>query len=320
MNEHIGELAALATVVCWTLSAFSFELAGRAIGSMAVNWLRLLLALAMLCVLGALLRGRAWPSDADAHAWVWLSVSGLVGFAFGDLCLFRAFLELGTRLASLVMSLAPPLTAVIGWLVLGETLGAVEIGAIALTVGGVALAVSERDAGARSKSAPESESALPSAAPSEPPSAAVGASTGQRGKGLLLAVGGAFGQALGLVLSKFGMGEYSALAATQIRVLAGLLGLSLVFSAWRLWPRLWAARGSARGLSFTTLGAVTGPVLGVTLSLYAVQHTETGVAASIMATVPILAIPISAVLYGERITARGVLGAFVAVVGVILLF
>lgn len=296
MTEHTGELAALATALCWTVSAFCFQSASRIVGSLAVNMLRLVLAFALLALVAWVMRGRAWPGDADAHAWTWLTISGLVGFTFGDLCLFRAFVLLGARRATLVMSLAPPIAAFIGWVALGEVLGLLQITAIALTVAGVILAVRERSEGAAEHTPAE------------------------LGKGVLLAMGGALGQAAGLVLSKHGMGSYHALAATQIRVLAGIAGFAVVFTAVGWWPRLWDARRSPRGVAFSAAGALLGPVTGVSLSLYAVQHTVTGVAASIMAVTPILVIPVAAVVYRERITPRSVLGAAVAVVGVILLF
>lgn len=301
LTSNTGELAALGTAMCWTASAFCFQAAGRRIGSLTVNLLRLALALALLTLLSWALRGRALPGDADAHAWAWLSVSGLVGFTFGDLCLFRAFVLLGARRATLVMSLVPAMTACIGWMLLDEILGLLEIAAIALTVTGVILAVRER-----------AEVAPTTATTTETP--------GAQGTGALLAVGGALGQAGGLVLSKYGMGEYHALAATQIRVLAGLAGFAVVFTAVRWWPRLADARRSPEGLAFTAMGALAGPVIGVSLSLYAVQHTATGVAATLMATTPILAIPAAAVVNRERITARSVLGSLVAVTGVVLLF
>lgn len=142
--EHAGELAALGTAVCWVATALSFEAAGRRVGSLTVNLVRLVLAVGMLAAANWLRRGLPLPTDATAHAWLWLTVSGLVGFTFGDLCLFRAFVVLGARLSTLVMSLVPPLTAMIGWLVLGEVLALRDLLGMSLTLGGVVWAVAER--------------------------------------------------------------------------------------------------------------------------------------------------------------------------------
>ena len=73
-------------------------------------------------------------------------------------------------------------------------------------------------------------------------------------------------------------------------------------------------------MAFTTLGSFFGPFVGVSLSLYAVQHTQVGIAATIIALVPIFIIPPSMLLKREKIGLRDVIGAAVAVGGSALLF
>lgn len=304
---HAGELAALATAACWVATALAFEAAGRRIGSLTVNILRLGMAAGLLALWGWAARGLVWPSDASAHAWRWLAVSGLVGFTFGDLCLFRAFVVLGSRLSTLMMSLAPPLAALLGWLVLGEVLSPLDIAGMALTVGGVAWAVGERQ-----RLRPGTVAVPSEPSPLEP--------ARRRLAGVALGFGGALGQAGGLVLSKLGMGDYDPFAATQIRVLSGLAGYVVLFTLIRRWRRVAAAISESRALGFTAVGAFFGPFLGVSLSLFAVQRIDTGVAASLMATTPILILPVVVLAGRERVGPGGVLGAVVAVVGVVLLF
>jgi len=298
--ELVGPLAALGTAMCWVFTALSFAAAGRRIGSLAVNLIRLPLAFALLAAWGAVRRGHPLPDDASGHAWLWLSVSGLVGFSFGDLCLFRAFVVLGPRLSSLVMSLAPPIAAATSWLVLGETLAPRDCAGIALTAGGIAWAALEPHGPARVAAPPAA--GRPSLA------------------GLLLALGGAVGQGSGLVLSKLGLGSYDPFAGTQIRVIAGFLGFGALTVALGWWRRVPEALGDRRALGLTAIGAFFGPFLGVSLSLLAVQHAAAGVAASIMATTPILIIPAVVLLHRERVGVAGVGGALLAVAGVALLF
>ncbi|MBN1774232.1 MAG: DMT family transporter [Deltaproteobacteria bacterium] len=294
--SHAGELAALGTACCWTVTALAFERAGKRIGSLVVNLLRLLVALCFLTLFGALVRGAPLPLDASPHAWLWLGASGLAGFTIGDLCLFRAFVVIGARLSVLLMSLVPPLCALLGWLLLGEVLTVVDWLGMALTVGGVAWVVLERR-------------------PAE---------NGRSGRvpwtGILLGIGGAAGQAVGLALSKYGMGDYDPFAATQIRVIAGALGFGLVFSVIGWWPRVWAARRDRPALGLLSLGGFFGPFLGVSLSLYAVQRTATGVAATIMGILPVLILPPAILLDKERVSPRAVGGAVLAVAGVAVLF
>ena len=309
---HAGELAALGTAGCWVASVLAFEAAGRRIGSLTVNLIRLVMAIALGALAGWALRGLPLPTDATPHAWLWLSVSGLVGFTFGDLCLFRAFIVLGARLSSLMMALVPPLTAVIGWALLGEVLGGRDLVGMAMTVGGVVWALSERMRRTGGRTAGPPGAVAAPASPSAP--------AGPTPWGVVLGLGGALGQAGGLVLSKLGMGGYDPFAATQIRVLAGTAGYVVLFTALGRWGRVGRATSDRRAMAHTAVGAFFGPFLGVSLSLLAVQHTLTGVAASIMSTTPVLIIPAVVLLGRERVGPGGWLGAALAVAGVVVLF
>ncbi len=201
------------------------------------------------------------------------------------------------------MSLAPPIAALCGWLWLGERLGLTDLLGMTLTVVGVAIAVLDRPSAPLTGSEP-----VVTTPPRRP------------GIGLALALVGAVGQAVGLVISKLGMGSYDAFAATEIRVLAGIAGFALVFTFARRWPRVREGLRDRSAMKDTAVGAFFGPFLGVGLSLLAVQNAPTGVAASIMATTPILIIPFSIRMEGERVGAMGVMGAVLAVAGVVLLF
>jgi drug/metabolite transporter (DMT)-like permease len=294
--SHAGELAALATACCWTVSALAFQNAGRRVGSLPVNLIRLVMAAFLLGAFTGVTRGTPLPTDASHHTWVWLSLSGLVGFTIGDLCLFRAFVLVGARISMLMMTLVPLFTTILGFVVMGEVLTPMELAGMVLTIAGVSSVVSERRRDANGKI-----ERLPLA-------------------GVLLALGGAIGQALGLVLAKFGMGSYSAFASTQIRVLAGLAGFAVLFTATSRWPRVRAALADRPAMTSTGIGAVFGPFIGVSLSLLAVQYTEAGVAATLMALVPVLIIPVSIIFYRERVAWPAAVGAVVAVCGSALLF
>ena len=300
LRDHLGELAALTTATCWAFSSLAFTRAGRRIGALALNLVRLGFALVFSAILGLVARGLPLPTDATPEHWAWLSVSGLVGFVFGDLCLFRAFVLLGPRLALLLMATAPPMAALLGWLALGESLSLIAALGMALTVAGIAWVLAARP-------------------PVAGPEGHVQQDRSFRA-GVWLGLGGALGQAGGLVLSKRGMAGYDPFAATQVRILAGLLGFAAIYTAIGFWPTFRTALRDRAALGLAAGGALLGPFLGVSLSLVAVQRTETGVAASIMATTPILIIPLSAWIDREQIRWQDLAGALVAIAGVALLF
>lgn len=294
--HYAGELAALATACCWTITSMSFEAAGKRIGSLSLNGIRLTLALGFLTLWCWIRRGQALPLDASGHAWVWLSMSGVIGFAVGDLCLFRAFILIGARLSMLMMSLVPPITALVAWALMGEQLSGLEWLGMGLTIAGVSWVVMERR---------KDEKGRPISAPI---------------KGVLLGLGGAAGQAMGLVLSKYGIRDYDAFAGTWIRVLAGLVSFALIYSIMGWWPRVRSAFRHKSGMAYTGLGAFFGPFLGVSLSLVAIQRTHAGVAATLMALVPVLILAPAHFITKEDISPRAVAGAVLAVAGSALLF
>ncbi len=293
---HIGEIAALITAGCWTISSLTFEVATKRVGSTVVNLLKVSLAFVFLSLFSLVTRGQPFPLDATPRAWFWLSLSGLAGFVLGDLFLFRAYTFIGSRVAMLVMATAPLLTAIIGWALMGETLTPLTLAGMLLTLGGIALVVLERN--------PDEKNIQLSYSP----------------RGLLYAFGGATGQAVGLVLSKYGMGSYNAVAATQIRQLAGVAGFVLVGLALGNLGRVKEAVQERRTLQPLLVGIVFGPTLGVSLSLYSVQHTSAAVAATLMAIVPVLIIPPAIFLFKEKVTGKEIVGALLAVAGVVLLF
>jgi drug/metabolite transporter (DMT)-like permease len=247
---------------------------------------------------GLVARGLFFPFDASLPAWLWLGASGLVGLVLGDLLLFQSFIDIGSRVAMLVYATAPAITAVLGFLVLGERVSLVGVGGMGLTLVGIAIVVFGRRT-------------------------AVGVGVAKRphrARGLALAFGATIAQAAGLILGKLGAGAMDPFAGTQIRVVAGVLGFAIALLATRSWRGIAAALRDGKAVASLSLGSFFGPFLGVSLSLLAVQSGNVGIASAIMSIVPILIIAPSALLLKERVALREIIGSIVAVAGVFALF
>ncbi len=312
-SATVGVVAGLATSLLWTGSALCFEASSRRLGSLVVNVLRLVLAVLLFTGL-SLIRFGQWVSPAlTADAWLYLGLSGAIGFVVGDIFLFQAFVLIGARLSMLIYASVPLLTAAWGFLFLDERMSGRALVGMGLTVAGIAAAVGgkPRSGGGKSES------------------------TGKRTAGILMALGGAAGQAAGLLLGKRGAVGLDSFAATQIRAFAGLLGFLVVLLAVRQVGVVGrtlrtgfspgagadpAVQHSVRiGLLALSAGACIGPFLGVSLGLLSTQLLPAGMAATLMSLVPVLLIPVSVVVFHERVTWLEVLGAFLAVSGVALL-
>jgi len=299
MEARIGELAALFTAVCWTVTAITFESASRKVGSVPVNIIRLVMALVLLSLFSWIRRDMPFPTDASTYNITWLALSGLVGFVVGDLFLFKAFTVIGSRMSLLIMTLVPPITAFAGWLIMGEILQWIHFGGMTLTLSGIAMVILHK----------QMQRSKPGQLPEKIPL-----------PGIIFALLGATGQAIGLVLSKYGMQDYDAFSATQIRVIAGIIGFTIVISFFRKWGAVNLALKNKTALWLMLLGATFGPFLGVSSSLIAVQYTATGIASTIMSVSPILILPATYLLYKQQITWKELIGAVVSVAGVALFF
>ena len=296
IQNHIGESTALMVAIFWSMAAISFEYASKSVGSLPVNIIRLILGFIFLGLLNFILRGLAFPSDASAHNWFWLTVSGLIGFVLGDYFLFKSYTIIGSWFAMLIMTLAPPMAAVFGRIILNERIGGLAVIGMFITLCGITLTMFKPDRINRKMV------------------------LNKPFRGILMAFMGAFGQALGIVFSKYGMQDYNAFAATQIRILAGIAGFLVVITLGRKWKYVFDSLVNRKAMAGTAVGSFFGPFLGVSFSLYSVQHTSTGIASTLMAMVPVFLIPASMVFFGHRITVLEAAGAVISLAGVTLFF
>ncbi len=299
---YLGQLAALGTSVAWSFTSVFFTMAGRRVGSAVVNRTRLLVAIVLVMLTHRLTVGSFLPLDAEPFRWGWLTISGLIGFVLGDAALFQAFVMIGPRLSMLLMALAPVFSTMLAWVLLAERLSPLELLGIALSVGGVMIVVSDRQNGNSKALAVESPR--------------------QYLIGILFGLGGALGQAVGLYASRMGLvGDFPALSGNLIRLIAAAVSIWL-FTALRgqVRPGFEKLRQQPTALKYLIGGAIAGPFLGVWLSLVAVQKAPLGVASTLMSLAPVILIPISRLMFGDRVTTRAIAGTVVAFAGTALLF
>jgi drug/metabolite transporter (DMT)-like permease len=290
---HWGELAALATAVCWSLTAVFFSYSGRLIGSDVVNRSRLIFAFIFLALTHLVLEGTLFPWDAEPYRWFWFAISSILGLVLGDTFLFRAYVLIGPRISMLLMSTVPIYSTIFGWLLFDEVVSGLESLGIILAVGGIAWVVTERRSG---QTVVENK---------------------QYRRGILFGLAGALGQVANLVFARYGLvDDYSTLSASLIRILIALVILWLVaalrrqigasFRLWRNKQAFWSMLA----------GSISGPFLGIWFSMIAIQYARLGIAATLMALPPILLIPIEVVVYKRRVSLRSAAGTVVAIAGV----
>jgi drug/metabolite transporter (DMT)-like permease len=292
---YLGEIAGLATAVCWSLTSIAFTTASRRLGALQVNLYRLPAALILLSLTYFLFWG---DFHISYEIVVWLTASGIVGLAIGDTFLFQAMVVIGARLSMILMALAPPMAAILAYFFLHEIINPVGILGIGITILGIVWVVAERT----------------------PDASGVRRRISLRG--VIWGILAALGQAVGLILAKKGLiSDIHPILATLIR----MVGATVI-----LWP-LSLLTGQVQGpikvfskdrsaIKWMLIGIIFGPYLGVTFSLVAVKYTQTGIAATLMSTMPVIMIPMVIAIEKEKPSWRAIVGAGIAVAGIAILF
>lgn len=313
----LGEILALVVAVLWTISSLSSEYASRRYGSLLLNIVRMTLAIVFIGLVLWICTGTPLPSYTTPGVWGWLALSSLVGYIIGDYFFLRCFILIGARWGELFMTIAPPAAALTGWLLLGERMSPLALLGMLITMVGISLSILSRR--------PDSQHRLGVKLPL---------------RGIVYGIIAGLGQGVGLVFSKQGMLLYQSsiinhqssiitpflmpFSATMIRCMVALVGFVLLYALMRRLGRdthgLHLLLDDRRALSLAALSTLTGPCVGVALSLMATMFASTGTTQTIMSLVPVLILYPSHLLFHSRITFLEVLGAIISVLGVALFF
>jgi len=299
MSNYTGELFALVTAFLWTVSSVCWTVAGERVGSLAVNVIRLAIATPLLIITGLVFYGEAFPASIDHASLLWLALSGVFGFFLSDLLVFRSILIIGPRLAMLILSLAAPLTALFGWMFLGEHLSHTNWTGIGLVLAGIVWVITE---------SPES--------------------LAQQGHRYVFSIGGGalalmgtVAMAVAMVLAKKGMTTgISALAATEIRIIPAFVCFVILILVLRRYPSVLQAFKDMHALRVISIGSFVGPFLGVISLMVSLQHVEAGIVQTFISLSPIMIIPFMRIIFNEPVRLRALAGAVIACGGIALLF
>lgn len=295
MAFPIHELAALGTATCWAMTGIIASDAIRALGAFHFNLIRQVFVTLILAAVVLVSGTLALP---DWQAVAVLGLSGVLGILLGDTLNFAAVGRIGPRRAGAIFALNAPMAAVLGWVLLGERLGGQAWAGIAVTVAGVALAILGRPASGAHR---------------------LEQVRGGLRVGVALGLGAALGQAAGALIARpYMAGGLDPYVGSLIRVGASGLAMGMVAALPFSPPQPQAVTGKV--LFLTGLTALIGLLLGMTLFLYALQGSQTGIIATLSATSPVIILPLLWLRTGQRPTLTSWAGAGLAVAGLALIF
>lgn len=293
--NYIGEIAALATAFCWSITSYAFTNVSRRIGAIQVNIDRMVLASIMLIsIVGVFGVSLTLTSGQISN----LVISGILGLVLGDSFLFKSFQLIGARLGIIIMAAVPVLSTILAFFFLNEIISYLGMFGMLLTITGILIVVLEK------KSNQQSNISF-------------------NKLGIFYGFLGALGQASGLIFAKFAFqgGELNGFAASFIRLFSAsiiILPLAATFRRYKnpfgIYPK------DSYSTKVILIGTIFGPVLGITGSLIAIEYAKVGIASTLMATMPIIMLPISRFYFKEKLDWKAIIGAFVAVAGAAIIF
>ncbi len=293
--NYYGEIAALATAGCWSFNSVVFANAGHRVSSFTVNRVRLYIAFLALMIFHLFYFGEIIPLTLSSNNYIYLGLSGIVGYIIGDSFLFESFLMIGPRISMLIMTSSPVFSAILAWLFLGEKLNILQIMAMIITLSGIGWVILEK----RDEEEKKTHILM----------------------GVLFAMIGSLGQAAGLLFSKIGLrGNVSTISANLIRVSTAAILIAIFSIITGKFLKDLRKMKNKKALFEISSGSIVGPVIGVILSLEAINNTNIGIASTLMSLSPIILIPVSHFMYKEKITWRAVVGTLVAIGGAAWLF
>jgi drug/metabolite transporter (DMT)-like permease len=298
--------AFLATVL-FSLSVVAASRTTRVLGGTTANFLRLCLATLFLG-----LWAHGFGQGFGGGAMPWFFLSGIIGFGMGDLALYQALPRIGPRLTILlVQCLAAPFAAVAEWIWMGTTLTSRQIGLAVVILCGVAIAIA--------------------------PQRQIGSGRRNLILGVCLGIVAALGQGLGAVISRQAyavaavhLGEVDGLTAAYQRILGGLL-VAAPTMLWLMYRDQMKAREIPEALAavqttrrraiwpWVVVNSLSGPTLGVGCYQWALSIQPSGIVLPIVATTPVVVIPFSWLIEGDRPGIRSLAGGMIAVAGAVLL-
>lgn len=297
-NLIIGQLLGLLTAVCWAQNSLVYRHLGTKVGSEAVAHVRMWIALPAIILLAFFTEGSFFPTNLSTQTYVVLFASGAIGYFITDMMLFHAYVWLGARESMVIMSLSPVATAIFSYFLFDERLKPMQILGIMLTILGViALVVG----GMRTKGALSEEK--------------------QKTKGTLFAILASILQSVSFLLAKFALEGTGPVSTNLLRNMGGLMAFIIYSFIIKKNARSdFAAFKNPKWLGLLFLAAMIGPVLGMSSQMVAFTLAPVGIVTTITQTTPILLLPIDKFFLKKKITVSSLLGTFVSILGVAILF
>lgn len=293
--DYLGAFFAFMTAISWAVSSIIFESASKKSDSITVNVVRLMMGIIILGIITLFSKGMFLPFDSNFHNWTFLGISGIIGLFFGDMFLYESYVLIGARIAMIFLPLTPLIVGTFGSFILGETPTLLQALGMLVTCSGILLVVIEPKS---NKKTDEKKISM---------------------RGIVYIILAVSLEALGNVFTKLGAKNYDPNSSTQIRMMCALF----VFIFYLTFKKRWKFIGKAfidKNLLYLLFSGTLVSTIGIACLVSAFNRMNTGIASTISSISPIIIIPISIIVFKDKVKLKEIIGACISVSGIALFF
>jgi drug/metabolite transporter (DMT)-like permease len=269
----------------WSFTAIFFTKASRYLGILKVNAGRLFLANIYFLLTLLFLK---YKFSFNFSEFLYLSLSGIIGLALGDLFLFKSFLLIGPQLTMLIFTSSPLITLFLSFIFLNEKIGIITFIGIILVISGISISLISK----------KNERKIVFL-------------------GFIFGFSGGLMQSIGLILAKKGLATgIDTLLASFLRISSAFFFTLILIPFIKFYNNKDSKNKKSYGYLFLFLGSIIGPYLGVWFSQIAIKYSNTGVAATLLSLSPIFLIPLDKIFEKEKIGFLRIFGTTAAIFGI----
>ena len=296
-STFLGALAALGAATAWSFSGILSHSTAKNLGGFGFNRLRLLLAGSVLLVLTSVLG--QWQY-IGWQPFTLLIISGFIGIFIGDSALFSTLARLGPRRTQLIYSTHAPITVILGFLFLNQSITGADLFGCILVFLGIWVAIFF----GKPKTELHNFEQI----------------TGKLWVGMLIGLIAALCQAVGVIFSSPVMqsGAVNPLLATTLRLVTaalcaqalGLIPLKII---------AFKAPVTKKNILIAALSGLLGLGLGMGLYMQGLRYAPAGLVAVLSAITPVLMLPMLWVFMQKVPAPQSWIGALLVVGGTVMI-
>lgn len=297
---YLGELSAIGAALTWSACALIFTAAShRMASSFSMNHYKTTFGMIILIIIQLVVTGTLIPHSISLLNWSLLALSGVIGYFLADASLYQSYMTVGPRLGILIFNFYPLMSTVLAWLFLKEALSIYALFGITVTLAGIVWVVAEKSE-IRLKTHKKHFS-----------------------RGIFFAITAGLMQAISFTIVKpvmTGGDPVDPLTTTVIRAIFGCSAYWIISLFRGKVIVVLKKTADKKAMALIGFGALIGSSVGVLLAMIAVKMAPVGIASTLMALMPIMVLPMVAIINKEKLSARAIVGTIIACLGVAILF